>query len=339
MEIQEAVPLAPHTMFRIGGAARYYCTAKTDEEVIEAVRFAKTHHVPYFVLGDGSNILVSDRGFSGIVIHMKSSEMVWSEDGTLVVASAGASWDKLVEASVERSLYGIENLSGIPGSVGGAAGGNIGAYGSEVSSTLLWVEALDTVTDEIRRLTNEECELGYRESIFKSKKGRHLIILRASFRLRHEGQLDRKYKDVAEYEKDTGEVATLREMRSAILTIRARKFPGDGSIGTAGSFFKNPVVTDEEANAFLERFPGAPNFPQDDGRVKLSAAWIIDHVLQLRGVREKNVGTWASQALVLVNYGGASGTEMKDFARMIIERAKKETDITLAPEVIFVGDE
>jgi UDP-N-acetylmuramate dehydrogenase len=128
-------------------------------------------------------------------------------------------------------------------------------------------------------------------------------------------------------------------MRSAILAIRARKFPGDGSIGTAGSFFKNPVVTDEEANAFLKRFPGAPNFPQDDDRVKLSAAWIIDHVLNLRGVRERNVGTWPSQALVLVNYGGASGTEMKDFARMIIERAKKETGITLAPEVIFVGDE
>ncbi len=339
MEIQEHVSLAPHTMFHIGGLARYYCTAKSDEDVIKAVRFATAHHMPYFVLGGGSNILVSDHGFSGIVIHMKSHEIIWSDDGTLVVADAGVSWDKLVEASVERSLYGIENLSGIPGSVGGAAGGNIGAYGSEVSSTLDWVEALDTVTGEIRRFMNKECELGYRESIFKSEKGKHLIILRAAFRLSRMGVLDRKYKDVAEYEKDTGEVVSLREMRRAILTIRARKFPGDGSIGTAGSFFKNPVVTGEEADAFLERFPGAPNFPQDDGRVKLSAAWIIDHVLELRGVREGNVGTWSSQALVLVNYGGATETEMKDFARMIIERAKKETDITLAPEVIFVGDE
>jgi UDP-N-acetylmuramate dehydrogenase len=339
MEIQEHVPLAPYTMFHIGGVARYYCIAKHDEDVIEAVRFAVAHHVPYFVLGGGSNILVSDRGFSGIVIHMKSDKMVWNEDGSLVTSDAGVSWDKLVEASVERSLYGIENLSGIPGSVGGAAGGNIGAYGSEVSSTLEWVDALDIKTGGIRRITNKECELGYRDSIFKSEKGKHLIILRAAFRLSPEGTLDRKYKDVAEYEKDTGEVATLREMRSAILAIRARKFPGDGSIGTAGSFFKNPVVTDEEANAFLKRFLSAPNFPQDDGRVKLSAAWIIDHVLNLRGVRERNVGTWPSQALVLVNYGGASGTEMKDFARMIIERAKKETGITLAPEVIFVGDE
>ena len=339
MEIQEHVPLAPLTMFRIGGAARYFASIVTLDDARAATVYATSHSLPVFVLGGGSNILMSDNGFPGVVMHMKGSAIAWSDDDTLVVASAGASWDKLVDESVARERFGLENLSGIPGSVGGAVGGNIGAYGSEVSETLEWVEVFDMETMAAKRLSALECRLGYRESLFKQAEGENLVILHVAFRLKKGGELDRGYKDIAQYEKQEGEIATLKGMRAAVLSIRRNKFPSGGSIGTAGSFFKNPVVESSAAKKFLERFPASPNFPQSDGSVKLSAAWIIDNVLQLRGVREGNVGTWESQALVLVNYGSASSAEVKHFAQMIIDRAKKETHITLTPEVIIVNDE
>lgn len=339
MEIQENVPLAPYTMFRIGGMARYFVSAKSDDDVLRGIRFTHEHALPYFILGGGSNVLISDNGFFGVVVHMESDEIIWSEDDTCVVASAGVSWDRLVNESVIRQRYGLENLSGIPGSVGGAAAGNIGAYGSEVSKTLEWIDVLDTSIMSIKRLTAAECKLGYRESLCKHEEGKYLAILRVAFRLAKDGVLDRGYKDVTEYEKQEEEITTISEMRSAILEIRRKKFPAGGSIGTAGSFFKNPIVTSGEAEVFLRSYPDAPNFPQQDGRVKLSAAWIIDKVLQLRGVREGNVGCWESQALVLVNFGGAHATEVIHFAQMIIDRAKNETHVTLTPEVVIVHDE
>jgi UDP-N-acetylmuramate dehydrogenase len=270
---------------------------------------------------------------------MKNDDIVWSRDGDTVTAGAGVSWDRLVEESVKRDRFGLENLSGIPGSVGGAAGGNIGAYGSEVGETLLFVEVLDTRDMSFARLSSEECRLEYRDSLFKHEEGKRLIILRAAFSVKGNGELDRAYKDIAEYEKQHGEIVSLSDMRSAILSIRGKKFPADGNVGTAGSFFKNPVVGREAASEFLARFPDAPNFPQADGTVKLSAAWIIDKVLNMRGVHDGAVGTWPLQALVLVNYGGAKASELVRFAQMIIERAKNETGVVLTPEVIYVDTE
>jgi UDP-N-acetylmuramate dehydrogenase len=187
MEINEHVPLAPYTMFNIGGEARYYIATLTDDDVHSAVMFAKAQRIPYFVLGGGSNILIADSGFDGVVIHMKNDGCSWSDDDTLLVAGSGMSWDALVETSVAHLRYGIENLSGIPGTVGGAASGNIGAYGSEVKETLEWVEVLDTDTMLASRMPSDACALGYRSSIFKQRKGKHLIILRAAFRLRVSG--------------------------------------------------------------------------------------------------------------------------------------------------------
>ena len=337
MQIQTDVILAPFTMFQIGGAAHYFVAAKTDADVADALSFAREKNISHFVLGGGSNILVSDQGFPGLVIHMQNDEVFWNKDDTLVVAGAGASWDAVVSEVVAKHCYGLENLSGIPGSVGGAAGGNIGAYGSEVKETLEWVEVFDTTSLSVVRLSSALCRMGYRDTLFKQREGRHLVILRVAFRLSKQGVLDRGYKDIAEYEKHHGEIVSLSAMRAAVLDIRRKKFPADGSIGTAGSFFKNPVVSRAHAALFLKKFPDAPNFPQQGGTVKLSAAWIIDHVLHMRDVREKNVGTWESQALVLVNYGGARADEVMQFAQIIIDKAKNETDVVLAPEVIAIG--
>lgn len=336
MNIRENVLLAPYTMFQIGGLARYFVTAVNDSDVIDALLFAREKKLPYFILGGGSNILVSDEGFAGVVIQMKGDNIFWSDD-TQVTADAGVSWDALVAESVAHHCFGIENLSGIPGSVGGAAAGNIGAYGSEVKETLAWVEALDINTMSVLRIEKSDCRYGYRDSIFKHEEGKHLIILRATFSLTVNGVLDHGYKDIEAYEKQKGEITTLQEMRSAVLEIRGSKFPRDGSIGTAGSFFKNPVVDTVFAEAFHLRFPDAPRFPQEDGTVKLSAAWIIDKALNMRGTRVGQVGTLSTQALVLVNYGGAQAKEIKNFSQTIIDKAKNEIGVTLSPEVIFVG--
>lgn len=338
MKIIEHIPLRNLTMFKTGGYAKYFIDATTDADVECAVAFAKEKQIPFFVLGGGSNILMSDRGFDGMVIHMKSNATFWSEDDTLVVADAGVWWDALVGVSTERDRYGIENLSGIPGSVGGGAGGNIGAYGSEIHTSIEWIEALDTNTETLIRLHHDACMFGYRESIFKREEGKHLIILRVALRLGTSGVLKKEYKDIALYEKTQGEITTLQALRTAVLDIRAKKFPSDSSIGTAGSFFKNPIVSQTIAENFSLRYPEAPIFAEVDGRVKLSAAWIIDHVLHMRGVRVSDVGTWSEQALVLVNYGDATADDVARFAKKIILQAYEATNITLSPEVIYVGE-
>ncbi len=338
MEIKEYVSLDVLTMFHTGGPARYYVSARNNIDIFAGIRFAQEHHVPYFVLGGGSNILVSDKGFNGIVIHIRTSAIAWQDDDTLVIGDAGVSWDALVAESVARIRYGIENLSGIPGTLGGGASGNIGAYGSEVCESIEWIEALDTRTLTVRKYLNDECKFAYRESIFKHDEGKHLIILRVALRLSRIHVLDKAYKDIGQYESVHGEVTTLKGLRTAVLEIRRKKLPSDGSIGTAGSFFKNPIITNEQAREFVMKFPDAPTFPQEDGSVKISAGWIIDHVLDMRGTRDGDVGTWSEQALVLVNYGHASSDDIAMFAKKIITNVFRTTNIIISSEVIFVGE-
>ena len=242
MRIQENISLKEFTKFRIGGMARYYVAAKEPEDVRDAVVFAKEHSLEYVILAGGSNVLVSDCGFDGVVIHIQLYNMYWQEDEAILIADAGVSWDTVVEESVKKNFFGLENLSGIPGSVGGATVGNIGAYGCEVKDTITWVEAFDPETMSLVRLMQSECHFAYRHSIFKEQKKKELIVLRVAFQLESEGALIRDYKDVAKYEEEAGEITTLIEMRTAILAIRAVKFPKDNSVGTAGSYFKNPIT-------------------------------------------------------------------------------------------------
>ena len=337
MLVQENVSLKEFTKFRIGGTARYFVTAKKPEDVHNAVVFAQGRSLAYVILAGGSNVLVSDNGFDGVVIHIQLQNINWQEDEAILIADAGVSWDTVVEESVKKNYFGLENLSGIPGSVGGAAVGNIGAYGCEVKDTIKWVEVFDPSTMLLVRLTNDECHFTYRHSIFKEEKN-SVIVLRVAFQLQRDGELHRDYKDVVEYEEHAGDIETLLDMRKAILAIRAVKFPKDNSVGTAGSYFKNPIVTSEFAMLFHEQYPNAPVHDTDKGMKKLSAAWIIDHVLHLRGVRDGDVGTWESQALVLINYGDAQAKDISLFAKNIIDACYKETGVILTPEVVTIGE-
>lgn len=342
MNIREDVLLAPYTTFHIGGRARYFAEVESDADVVKAVDFAGRNELPIFVLGGGSNLLISDRGYDGLVMHMTGTKIEISKDeeSALVVAEAGKSWDSLVGMCVEQGLWGIENLSGIPGNVGATPVQNIGAYGAEVGNYIEWVDVYHKSARIFKRLSKKECLLGYRDSIFKHQAGADLIVLRVAYRLLQKGELNIAYKDLLAYEEHEYALNTLSRVRQAVLTIRARKFPtyAGSKIGTAGSFFKNPVINSDAGAEFKKRFPDAPTFPQEGGNIKLSAAWIIDNILQMKGIREGNVGTWEAQALVMINCGEATAHEIATFAERIILRAKNEIGITLEPEVVYVGD-
>ena len=339
MNLREHIPLAPLTTFRIGGPARYVVSSRNDDEVRECVQFAKTHELPLLVLGEGSNMLIADEGFSGVVLCIENDRVVTtqSEGKEIVIADAGLNWDALVAHTTREGLWGLENLSSIPGTVGASVVQNIGAYGVEISSIVTWVDVYDRESDTVRKLSAAECKFGYRDSIFKSREGKQLIVLRVAYALSKEGTPNMNYKDLIAYDGAVKKIVSLADMRTAVMFIREKKFPHLDVIGTAGSYFKNPVVKKEKADEFLLTYPHAPSFPQLDGQVKLSAAWIIDHVLQVKGERVGDVGSWGAQALVLVNYGHATAYDVASYARVIIEKCFTATGIQLEPEVVYVG--
>jgi UDP-N-acetylmuramate dehydrogenase len=340
MIIREQATLAPYTTLRVGGPARYFAEVQTDAEVKEAIMFARTREIPFFILGGGSNVLFSDEGFSGLVIAMRCDGIVWedADKHMRVIAEAGVVWDLLVQLSVERGLFGLENLSAIPGSVGASVVQNIGAYGIEASRSVEWIDVYDTVNDVVRRITKDDALFGYRESIFKHEEGKHFVVLRVSFLLHVSGALLRAYKDIVEYEKNIQHITSVRDMREAVIAIRAKKFPDLEKFGTAGSFFKNPVVDDAVAQAFLLCYPEATHYKAEGGKTKLSAAWIIDHALHMRGVREGHVGTWEAQALVVITDLHASSREIIAFTSHISDACNKKIHIFLTPEVVIVSN-
>lgn len=338
MNIQENITLKEHTTFRIGGPARFFCTVKNEDELIEAVGFSKKKNIPFFVLGGGSNILVSDAGFPGIVIKMEMTGVKYEEDGDLVkvTSMAGENWDKLVEETVKRDLFGLENLSLIPGTVGAAPVQNIGAYGSEIKDTLESVYALDVEKDEYVTLKNEDCKFSYRYSMFKEFPRRYVIIS-VTMLLRKNGKLNYSYKDLQEH-LDFNKIKSpsLKQVREAVINIRQRKLPDVKEYGTAGSFFKNVIVSKTKAQELLAKFPEMIVHTVNEKKVKIPLAWILDHVCGFRGVKKGNVGTYKNQALVLINFGEATAEEVTALAQKMVDAVYEKTGIEIFPEVEFV---
>lgn len=333
MLIEENIPLAPLTTFGIGGPASYFARAKSASELKQALAYAADNKQSVFILGGGSNILVNDKGFKGLVIKIEITGIETQRDGekTIVVASAGESWDGLVRYAVENKLWGMENLSGIPGTVGGAIAGNIGAYGQALSQTLAWVETLDTHTGDIKKVNASQCGFGYRESIFKHDNGRH-IILRGAFALTSAATPDFSYKDLREIFKDSK--AEIGIIRTAVLAIRAGKFPDLAKEGTAGSFFKNPIVSGEEAVALKERYPQMPVFdmPETTG-IKIPLAWILDKVLNLRGARKGRARLFEQQPLVIVAGKNSDAEDVKKLSEDVERIVKENIGIVIEREV------
>ncbi|MEI6058088.1 MAG: FAD-binding protein, partial [bacterium] len=267
------------------------------------------------------------------------------------------SWYGFVSNCVAAGLYGVENLSGIPGTVGAAPVQNIGAYGDEVKNSIQSVRAFDTQTNAFTEFTAQECQFEYRDSIFKKQAGRH-IVTSVVFALKKEGSVNTEYKDLKDFFlesplSDASPTAALSAVRKAVLIIRARKLPDvlvPGTVGTAGSFFKNPIIPTEQYIELKKKYPELPSYPAaspagvdaDVGAggarlfVKIPLGWVLEHVCAYKGVAKGNVGTYKNQALVLINNGNATAQEVKAFAEEIAATVKEKTGIVIEPEVQYI---
>ena len=331
--IYNNINLANRNSFGVVESAATLVEFDTVEELKEY--FTTEKPTTWYVLGAGNNTLFT-KFYDGVIIVPKSgARTILSDDGERVDirVEAAHDWDELVAWSVEQGLWGIENLSAIPSSVGAAPVQNIGAYGAEAKDAITVVEYFDTRTMEVVRLSNEECRFAYRESIFKQELKGGAIILAVEFRLSRTPRPNLGYGDVIKEVEARGG-ATLANIRDAICAIRSSKLPDPKVLGNAGSFFKNPIVEREVAEALLERYPDMPHYPVagDDTKIKLAAGWLIDKS-GLKGYREGSVGVHERQALVLVNYGGATGGDVIALAEYVCGEVKKNFGVEISPEV------
>ena len=349
MLLQENVALAPLTTFQIGGPARYFVEAKTTGEVQEAVAFARARELPLFVLGGGSNLVVADAGWPGLVlkiaiggIERKGST---AEGQALFEVGAGESWDRFVSHAVMAQCAGVECLSGIPGSVGGTPVQNVGAYGQEVSETIESVQALDLRDGQVRELCAEACGFSDRTSIFNTTERERFIILRVSYALAPGGAPRTAYADLKQHFEGRETLPNLAEVREAVRHIRARKgmliVPGDQDCRSAGSFFKNPVLSQAQHEQVEKRAAArrlhVPSYPALEMRKKISAAWLVEHSGFTRGYGFGNVGISHKHALAIVNRGGATAGEVLAFKDQIQHRVEEIWAVRLEPEPVMVG--
>lgn len=336
-EIREHVPLANVTTFHIGGNAEKFVSITQEEEILPVLHFAHREGLPVHILGGGSNILVSDAGVKGVVLQIMLKGVRYEEKGNevFVTAEAGEHWDDLVAYTVEKGWWGIENLSYIPGTVGASPIQNIGAYGVEVSQVIHEVRVINMNTLSVEVFTKDQCHFSYRDSYFKSHP--HYIILSVTYRLLKFSNPNIQYADLKHWFCERRHMTpSVKEIREAVVAIRTKKFPDLSMAGTAGSFFKNPIVSKELATLAKKKYPEMAMWELDNGMVKISAAWLIDHVAMMKGEREGDAGTWNAQALVLVNYGKATQKDISNFADKIRARVFERTGIVLEQEVVMM---
>lgn len=325
-----------HTSFRTGGLARFFVEVETREELREIVQKIVKDRDRYVVLGEGTNVLFSDHGFDGWVVKPKILGLEFIS--RKVFAAAGENWDEFVDRTVSEGFSGLENLSLIPGSVGAAPVQNIGAYGVEVGSSIVDVEVYDPESDEFKMISADKCRFGYRESFFKTDAGKRLIIVGIVFELNPGSRPDIGYRDLRNYFAESRSTPTARSVRQAVIEIRRRKLPDVSVVGTAGSFFKNPVVSGDFYAELLHRYPGLPSFDAGNGNRKIPLAWLLDKVLKAKGLRKGDVGLYENQPLAVVNFGGATTQEIKIFAEEISEKIKNEFGLEIQSEVNLIGD-
>lgn len=355
--MKENVSLAGDTTLKVGGLAKYFVSAKTEKEIKEALARATSEKLPVLVLGGGSNILVGDGGFSGIVIQIKMGGFSYEDGGgarILARAAAGVSWDVFVADTVSRGLWGLENLSGIPGTVGATPIQNIGAYGAEAKDTIKSVRALDMRTGEEKVFSNAECRFEYRDSFFKSLEGKNFIVLEVTFKLSKEPKPNISYKDLQDFfakkdgrifesvsrseahKRENAAHLSAADIRKAVLEIRSKKFPDLSKVGTAGSFFKNPIISSEQFEELKSKYPELPFFPANGG-VKIPLAYILDKICGLKGFKKGKVELFQNQPLVLVNTGGATAKEILKFVAEIKKVVKEKTGIDIEEEVVCIS--
>ena len=345
------MPLAELTTLGIGGSARYFAEVSSSQALMAGVAWAKSQNIPLFVLGGGSNILVADDGFPGLVLRVGIHGLHSRVEGNRVTLTAGAGedWDNVVAACISNNWAGVECLSGIPGSVGATPIQNVGAYGQEISETFVSLEAIDLEKGYLVTITPDECEFGYRTSRFKTRERNRFIITSVTYLLIADGKPAIRYLDLQLYFTGGGiKSPGLSDVREAVLAIRRSKGMvidiGDPDSRSVGSFFINPIVTREAFEHLRERarnFIGGdkdmPSYTAAGDRVKLSAAWLIERAGFERGYTYGNVGISKKHALAIINRGGGTAREVVELAGRIKLRVRSVFGVTLVPEPVFVG--
>ena len=334
--------LRDYTSLRLGGPARNFIHAKSEAEIIEAVRSADESGEPILIIGGGSNVLIGDEGFDGTVIRVESTGNSFQFDacsGGMISVAAGESWDGFVSETIERGFAGLETLSGIPGTVGASPIQNIGAYGHEVSEFIARVRTYDREAKALKTFSHSECNFSYRNSIFKESKGRY-VVLEVTFQIRRGEMSDPiTYAELAKYlGVEVGAKAFVTDVRKAVLALRGSKGmvldSKDRDTWSAGSFFVNPIVSAEVAASLPS---DAPRWPQPDGRIKTSAAWLMERAGISKGSTHNGAAVSTKHVLALTNTGDATSADMVDLARRARKAVEEKFGITLEPEVRFVG--
>jgi len=345
MPIKERQPLAQYTTFGIGGPARWFAEAAKENDIVEASEWAQERGVPLFVLGGGSNVLIADAGFPGLVLRVGLKGI--EPDGEIYKVGAGVDWDAFVEQAVECGFAGIECLAGIPGTVGGTPVQNVGAYGQEVASVIERVRVFDLTTREFREFGNSECGFGYRRSRFNLMDRGRYVVTRVDYRLKEGGSPTVRYQDVQQALQTSGKaIPTLAEVADVVRQIRRRKgmllVEDDMDSRSAGSFFKNPVVSRELIGEIGRRSRSAPpSFPasaaEQEGYVKIPAAWLIEQAGFVKGYTLGHAGISTKHTLALTNRGGATAEEILALAKKIAAAVEARFGIRLEMEPELVG--
>ncbi len=336
MNIKENVSLRPYNTFGINATARYFAEYSNVEQLLEIMQSEIFKSHKFLHAGSGSNLLFT-RDFDGILLHSAErniSVLSETDRNVIIEASAGVIWDDLVAFCVESDLCGIENLTGIPGETGAAAVQNIGAYGVEIKDVILEVKTIDTQTLLLEVFNVEECEYGYRSSIFKHKHSGRFIITSVIIKLSRNKEFHLAYHQLEEVVKSYGEV-NLEHIRKAVSQIRNSKLPDPKVQGNAGSFFMNPVVNNIQFSQLLNLNPRMPYYRISSDEVKIPAAWLIEQC-GFKGKTLGKAGVHPQHALVIVNLGNATADEIVCLASEIMNAVQQQFGINLQPEVIYV---
>lgn len=337
--IQSRIALKPYNSFGMDVLAEHFCQLDDLSQLPALLADSRYQQGPVLWLGGGSNLLLT-RDYPGLVVklELRGIRLLEQEgDSLLVEAAAGENWHQFVRYCLQQGWYGLENLSLIPGTVGACPVQNIGAYGVEVKDCIAQVVCADlTANGASLLLDNVDCQFAYRDSIFKHQAAGRLLVTAVRFRLSRQPRLKTAYGDIQqELEKRGIQQPTPLDVSDVVMAIRASKLPDPAELGNAGSFFKNPVISQQQADALLQRYPALPHYPAGPGRVKLAAGWLIDQA-GLKGYRQGDAAVHARQALVLVNHGSASGSEMWALARLVQDRVHQRYGVELEAEPLVL---
>lgn len=337
MQIQQNISLKTYNTFGIDAKARFFCEINSIADLEKALRLDK--YPKKFILSGGSNMLIT-KDIEALVLHinLKGKEVLKTDENqVLIKIMAGENWHQMVLWTLSHDFGGLENMSLIPGNTGTAPIQNIGAYGVELKDSFESCEAMEIATQHIKNFTKKDCKFGYRDSFFKNEGKGKYIITSVNFKLSKKNhRLNTSYGAIeTELIKHHIENPTIQDVSNAVIKIRQSKLPDPAKLGNSGSFFKNPVVSKSEFDTFTKDHPNAPFFKVSEHTYKIPAGWLIEQC-GFKGKRFGDAGIHKNQALVLVNYGNATGTEILNLAQTIIENVKKKFGLAITPEVNII---